>query len=84
MPIAPDMNAFHAAERAYERGKAESAAEVKRLREALELVKGDMENCDWSCPRCHHEYEMTETDMYLWTRDALNPPPKPANINEDR
>lgn len=85
MPIMPDLHSFHASQRAYERGKAEGAAEIRRLREALEFVKSDLENCDWTCKQCFRDYGMTDTDIYLWVRDALAPQTPPlAIVNEVR
>lgn len=47
------------------------AAEVDRLRKALESVKDDIEGCDWRCTRCGVDPEMKDTDVYMYVTEAL-------------
>lgn len=50
---------------------ASQAEKLRVMREALEFVKLDLENCDWRCQTCNTDYGMKETDIYMQVTAAL-------------
>lgn len=44
---------------------------VEAKDDLLRDIKRDCEMCDWSCPRCGADDEMTSTDLYKYCTDAL-------------
>jgi len=40
------------------------AVDGARMKQALTEAKYDLENCDWSCEVCQHDYGMTDTFAY--------------------
>ena len=46
-------------------------ARLDKYRDALASIKTECEVCNWNCEVCDRDFDMTETDLYMYVDEAL-------------
>lgn len=56
--------------------------EVRILREGLDEIKWEIENCDWGCLQCGYDLKIKDTDLYSALNETLTKADEVGKVEE--